>query len=437
MVNFIVSNSNNALFSVQPAISATGTLTYTVAPNANGAATVTVQIHDNGGGADTSAAVTFTITVNPVNDPPSFTAGPAVSVLQGSGAQTFVAWATGISAGPNEATQTVAFLVTNSNNALFSVQPAISPAGTLTFTPAANATGTATVTVRAQDNGGTLNGGVDTSAAQTFTITLKPLNQNPVCTAASADPKQLWPPNHKFVAIAIKGVTDPDNDAVTIVVNKIWQDESTTADGSGDPSPDGMIVGGAAQVRAERAGSGDGRVYQIFFTATDTKSGSCTGSVTVGVPHDQSGGPVVDSGVRYDSLVSNGPPVAGTPPNRPPVATADTASALKGTATTIAVLSNDSDPDGNTLTVTAVTTPAHGTATINANGTIKYTPVAGYGGTDSFVYTVSDGHGGTATAKVTVTITAHSDGDGCEHDRHRNGGHDNDGSDHDKDTRRR
>ena len=274
------------------------------------------------------------------------------------------------------------------------------------------------------------------SVSPTVTVVVSS-NRLPVCTAAGASPASLWPPNHKFVAIAIKGVTDPDNDAVTIVVNRIWQDESTTADGSGDPSPDGMIVGGAAQVRAERAGSGDGRIYQIFFTATDTKSGSCSGSVTVGVPHDQSGGPLVDSGVRYDSLVSNGPPVAGTPPNRNPVATADSAVTLKGIATTIAVLANDSDPDGNTLTIASVTPPAHGTATINASGTITYTSVSGYAGSDSFTYTVSDGHGGTATATVSVTVKAHTDGDDCEHDQHRHGGHDNDDSDHDRDTRRR
>ena len=74
VVNFIVSNNNNALFSTQPAISPTGTLTFQSAPDASGSATVTVQLHDNGGtdngGADTSAAQTFVINVTAVNDPP-------------------------------------------------------------------------------------------------------------------------------------------------------------------------------------------------------------------------------------------------------------------------------------------------------------------------------------------------------------------------------
>ncbi|MBN8456687.1 MAG: cadherin domain-containing protein [Verrucomicrobia bacterium] len=77
---------------------------------------------------------------------------------------------TDISPGPNESAQTVSFNVTNNNNALFSVQPAISSTGTLTFTTSST-TGTATITVVAQDDGGTANGGVNSSAAQTFVIT--------------------------------------------------------------------------------------------------------------------------------------------------------------------------------------------------------------------------------------------------------------------------
>ncbi len=109
----------------------------------------------------------------PVNDPPSFTAGPNQVVPAGSSAQTVTSWASNVSPGPpNESLQTLTFVVTNNNNALFSAQPAASSTGTLTYTPAANATGVATVTVVLMDNGGTLNGGVDTSPPQTFTITV-------------------------------------------------------------------------------------------------------------------------------------------------------------------------------------------------------------------------------------------------------------------------
>lgn len=120
------------------------------------------------------------------NLPPVFTAGPDVTVLEDAGAQTIVNWATAIGPGADdEAAQTVAFTVTaNTNAALFSVAPAISPTGTLTFTPADDANGTAMITLVLQDNGGTDNGGVDTSTPRNFTITVDAVNDEPIVTAA-------------------------------------------------------------------------------------------------------------------------------------------------------------------------------------------------------------------------------------------------------------
>lgn len=88
---------------------------------------------------------------------------------------------------------------------------------------------------------------------------------------------------------------------MTIKITSIFQDEPVLRHGigSGNTCPDGKGVGTAfAQVRAERdgnikgnsskSGPGDGRVYHINFTATDTAGDSCSGQVTVCVPHDQS-----------------------------------------------------------------------------------------------------------------------------------------------------
>jgi large repetitive protein len=162
---------------VQPAVVPDGTLTYKPAADANGTATVTVAAVDDGGtaggGVDTSPPQTFTITVDPVNDAPSFAAGPNQLVLSLLGAQSVPGWASSISTGPaNESAQTVSFIVTNDNPGIFTVQPAVAPDGTLTYTPRLLGLGTATVTVQAVDTGGTANGGVDTSPPQTFTITI-------------------------------------------------------------------------------------------------------------------------------------------------------------------------------------------------------------------------------------------------------------------------
>ena len=176
-VTFSTSVGSPQLFAGQPSVAADGTLQFAPAPNANGIATVSVVAHDDGGtangGHDTSAAQTFTITVVAVNDAPTFSAGGNQTVVLLLGTQTVHGWASAISPGPaDEAGQSVQFAVTVDKPSLFASVPTIAPDGTLTYRPKALALGTATVTVRAIDNGGTANGGSDTSPAPTFTITI-------------------------------------------------------------------------------------------------------------------------------------------------------------------------------------------------------------------------------------------------------------------------
>ncbi len=100
-------------------------------------------------------------------------------------------------------------------------------------------------------------------------------------------------------------MTDPDGDPVTITVDAIYQDEPVNGLGDGDTAPDGAGVGtSTAQVRAERAGSGNGRVYHIDFTADDGNGGQCSGAVLVGVPKSQGkNGAPVDDGALFDSTI--------------------------------------------------------------------------------------------------------------------------------------
>ncbi|HVK14058.1 MAG TPA: Ig-like domain-containing protein [Gemmataceae bacterium] len=97
---------------------------------------------------------------------------------------------------------------------------------------------------------------------------------------------------------------------------------------------------------------------------------------------------------------------AQAPPNVPPVAGNDAVTTAAGMPVTFNPLANDADPDGDTGTlVILVATPANGAAVVNADRTITYTPRAGFVGTDTFTYTVTDARGGTATATVTATVT--------------------------------
>jgi hypothetical protein len=92
-------------------------------------------------------------------------------------------------------------------------------------------------------------------------------------------------------------------------------------------------------------------------------------------------------------------------PNNPPVANDDSASTRRNKSVTINVLANDTDPDPGTLFFVSISSaPSNGTATVNANMTVKYTPNQGFTGTDSFKYLLEDGAGGSDTATVTVTV---------------------------------
>jgi hypothetical protein len=122
-------------------------------------------------------------------------------------------------------------------------------------------------------------------------------NQAPDCSAAAAAPAVIWPPNGRMMPIALRGVNDPDGDAVTLRITHVAQDEPLSG-----PGPDATGLGtSTARVRASRAGQGDGRVYHVSFEARDPGGASCLHTVTVCVPHDQGhracgdGGPLVGS----------------------------------------------------------------------------------------------------------------------------------------------
>src|SRR6056297_4155577 len=144
-----------------------GDFTYIPPTNANGTDTFAYTLEDDNGATSTA---TVTITVAPVNDPPAFAGGGDVTGFEDTPFSQ--AWASAISPGPaDEAGQTVTFLVNpTSDPGLFQSGPTIDENGQLAFTPAPDTTGTAEVDVIAMDDGGTDNGGDDTSGATTFTV---------------------------------------------------------------------------------------------------------------------------------------------------------------------------------------------------------------------------------------------------------------------------
>jgi parallel beta-helix repeat protein len=129
------------------------------------------------------------------------------------------------------------------------------------------------------------------------------VNHEPVCSSAQPSKTSLFPANHKLKEISISGITDSDGDSISITIDSITQDEPTSGLDVNDQSPDGSGIGtSTAQVRSERDSSGDGRVYEITFTADDGNGGSCSDSVNVTVPISKNT-IAMDSGQSYDSTL--------------------------------------------------------------------------------------------------------------------------------------
>ena len=139
-----------------------------------------------------------------------------------------------------------------------------------------------------------------------------------------------------------------------------------------------------------------------FITIDSGASGNGTGTVNFTVAPNTTGA------ARVGTLTVAGRNVTITQ-DAAPLANNDSATTDEDQAVNINVLANDVEPDGDTLNVSSVTQGTNGTVSINPDKTVKYAPAQDFFGSDSFTYTVDDGHGGTATATVNVTVNAVND----------------------------
>jgi hypothetical protein len=116
----------------------------------------------------------------------------------------------------------------------------------------------------------------------------------PVITNITANPRVLWPPNHKMRRIQLNVQAGDDCGAVTSRVVSVTSNEPVLGPGSGHHAPDWIIGqdGQSLALRAERSGRNkSGRVYTVTIATTDEAGNSTTGTVTVRVPHDNRKGP--------------------------------------------------------------------------------------------------------------------------------------------------
>ncbi|MDD2269304.1 MAG: Ig-like domain-containing protein, partial [Eubacteriales bacterium] len=385
---FIVTNDNNGLFAEQPAISAGKTLTFKLAKDAYGAATVSAVLVDSGGtdrgGNPTSAAVTFTITVNPVNDAPTFTVHD-VTVNEDCGEHETTAWASNIKKGPdNESGQTLSFVIlTTTNSALFSVQPAISSSGELTFTPADHANGEAEIAVQIQDNGGMSYGGINTSEVKTFKIIVRPVNDQP--------------------SVILSGtaiVVDEDSGVYGLHTLADWVTSFDLGADEPDQTIKEYIVTNDNNVLFEEQPAISTGGVLTFKLAKDANGAATVSAILIDDGGTNLGGNPTSAAVTFTITVN--------PVNDAPVAKDDNVSVDEDSSVLINVLANDTDIDGDSLTILSVGTASHGAVSISG-GAVVYTPAADYYGSDSFSYIVKDPSGATSSAIVTVTVNEAND----------------------------
>ena len=315
---------------------------YAPAANYNGPDSFTYTVGDGNGG---SATATVTVTVTGVNDGP---------VAVDDAATTAEDTAVSVTVLSNDSDLDGDTLAVSSVTVPAHGTAVVEGLAVL-YTPALNYNGPDSFTYTVGDG----NGG---SATATVTVTVTGVNDGPVAVDDAATTAE-------DTAVSVTVLTnDSDLDGDTLAVSAV----STPAHGT-------AVVEGLAVVYTPALNYNGPDSFT--YTVGDGNGGSATATVTVTV-----------TGV-----------------NDGPVAVDDAATTAEDTAVSVTVLTNDSDLDGDTLAVSSVSTPAHGTAVIAATS-VLYTPALNYNGPDSFTYTVGDGHGGSATATVTVTVTGVNDG---------------------------
>lgn len=342
-----------------------GSFTYNANPDFNGQDGFTYQLCD---AESACVPASVAITVNPVNDAPTFVKGPDLNIDESSGPQVVPNWASQISAGPaDEAAQGLVFEVLPSENSFFTSEPVVAPDGTLTYTPDIDANGVVTVSVQLIDDGGAENGGADRSPVETFLITISNV-----------------PPTATFT-----------NTSGTIQAGQV---AALSFTGQYDPSPADMAAGFLYSYDCD----GDG-VFEAEAVAAPLKSCpyASVGTFTAR-------GRIIDRDGDYNEYDVE---VVVLEPNLAPIAADDAITTDEDTPVTASLTANDSDPDGNLdpTTLSVITPPTLGTLTNNADGSIIYTPSLNNTLPDSFTYQVCDTLGLCAEAAVSITINPIND----------------------------
>ena len=446
----IIANSNPGLFSVTAVNGAAGTLTLDYAANAHGTADLTVRATDSGG---LWVESTFMVTVNPVNDAPTTIPVTLTAIAEDSGARVI----------------TQAELLANANDvdgpSLSATGLAISSGngtlvnngnGTWTYTPAANDDTPVSFSYTVTD--GSL------SAAGSATLDITPVNDAPTTTPVTltaiaedsgarlitqaellANANDVDRPSLSATGLAISSgngtlvdngngtwtYTPASNDDTSVSFSYTVTDGTLSAAGSATlditPVNDAPLLAAIGNRTINEGGA-----LNFAATATDVDvpanvltyklSGAPAGATINATSGAFSWTPTEAQGpgsYSFDVVVSDSQggsdsetitvtvnAVGGS--NNVPVALTDAGTTQEDMPVTLDLTGNDTDPDGDRLTVSIVTPAAHGTLSVSG-GQVMYTPNADWNGDDGFTYAISDGNGGAASANVSIAVNPVND----------------------------
>jgi gliding motility-associated-like protein len=366
-------------------VSTSGIVSFTPASNFNGSTTHTYTVNDNDGA--TSNVATITITVNAVNDAPVAVNDAAttaeetlvtISVLDNDTDADGKATINATSVDLNTATPGIQ----NANNVSGVGAWTVNTSGVVSFTPATNYNGTATLQYQVNDNSGA------TSNAATITVTVNPANDAPVAVNDVVTTNEDTPVTKNVVT----NDTDADGNG-TIAVGTVDLDPATAG-----IQTSASVSGGGGTITVNASGV-------ITYTPTVNFYGTATASYTV---NDNTG---ATSNIGTITITVN-------PLNDAPIANNDLTNADENETVTFNVVANDIDIDGTVNPATVdlnvaqagiqnSATGTGGTFTVNATGEVTYTPTLNYNGTAMIQYRVND-NTGTASNTATFSILVNS-----------------------------
>ncbi len=353
-----------------------------VGDGSGGPVTITLTV-DDGAAADNTATATFDVTVTPVNDAPTIDAIPdPAAILEDASQQTINL--TGISSGAANETQTITVVATSDNTGLIPnptvTYTSANATGTLQYTPVAGQSGTALVTVTVMDDGGTANGGADTTV-DTFTVSVTSVNDPPTITGPG---NQTILEDGATAALSVT-VDDPDGDPNALVLSATSSNQTLIQDGN-------LSLGGAGTART--------------ITVTPAPDGN-GGPVTITLTVDDGGAANNTAMTTFDVSVTavNDAPTINAIPN--PAAIPEDSGQQ-----TVNMSGISAGPSNETQTISVMATsnntglipnPTVTYTSANGTGTLQYTPVAGQSGSALITVTVMD-NGGTANGGDDTTI---------------------------------